>query len=166
MESKKVCITGISGYLGSWVLKTYLDSDTGFSIRGTVRDPHNKKRIDPLRKAIGEKFDEVELVAVDLNDAASIDKAIEGCNYVVHTASPFPVGEPKNEDDVIKPAVEGTQAVLDACRKHKVRRLVVTSSIVSIVDYARDVSGTVCTEDHWLENYGKDLHKLYFIICL
>ena len=114
MESHIVCITGVSGYLGAWVLKTFLDSDAGFSIRATVRDPNNEKKIAPLKESMGEKFDEVELVSADLTNPESIDKAIEGCTYVVHTASPFPVKPPKREIEIIKPAVEGTTAVLDA----------------------------------------------------
>jgi dihydroflavonol-4-reductase len=59
-------------------------------------------------------------------------KAIEGSNYVVHTASPFPLADPKNEDDLIKPAVEGTMAVMRAAHKYKVKRVVITSSVVAI----------------------------------
>ena len=151
---QKVCITGVSGYLGSWVLKAFLDCDHKFDIRATLRDPQNKEKIDPLKESLGDKFSEVELVAADLTDPESLDAAIEGCDYVVHTASPFPAKPPKNEDDLIKPAVEGTKAVLNACRKYNVKRLVVTSSIAAILDYSRDISGTVCNEDQWLENFG------------
>lgn len=63
--------------------------------------------MQPLQESLGDKYDQVEFVAADLTDPESIDKAIEGCEYVVHTASPFPANVPKNEDDVIKPAVEG-----------------------------------------------------------
>ena len=139
----KVCIIGVSGYLGSWVLKAFLDCDQEFDIRATVRDPANKEKIATLEESLGSKFSEIELVAADLTDAESLDLAIEGCDYVVHTASPFPSKPPKNEDDIIRPAVEGTQAVLKACRKHNVKRLVATSSIVAIIDYSRDISGTV-----------------------
>jgi nucleoside-diphosphate-sugar epimerase len=50
----------------------------------------------------------------------------------VHTASPFPIASPKNEDDVVKPALEGTTAVLKACHQNKIKRLVITSSIAAI----------------------------------
>lgn len=66
--------------------------------------------------------------------ADSLMIAIEGCEYVVHTASPFPLVEPKDENELIKPAVDGTLAVMQACRKHKVKRVVVTSSVASIFD--------------------------------
>jgi len=51
---------------------------------------------------------------------------------VVHTASPFPVANPKNEQVLIKPAVEGTLAALRGAQKHKCKRVVVTSSVASI----------------------------------
>lgn len=69
--------------------------DGGFKVRGTVRDKSNKQKIDPLREAFGENFEHLELVEADLNDAASLDRAIEGANFVVHTASPFPPAVPK-----------------------------------------------------------------------
>ena len=89
-----------------------------------------------------------------MTDAASVDKAIEGCDYVIHTASPFPSQQPKNENDLIRPAVEGTKAVLDACKKHAVKKLVVTSSVAAIIDYSKYVEGKVLTEEDWLEDYG------------
>jgi len=154
-DNPKVCITGTSGYLGSWVLKKFMDcQDPKFDIRGTVRDPSNKEKIQPLQESLGEEFDNVELVAADLTDAASVDKAIEGCDYVIHTASPFPSKQPKNENDLIRPAVEGTKAVLDACKKHAVKKLVVTSSVAAIIDYSKYEEGKVLTEEDWLEDYG------------
>jgi dihydroflavonol-4-reductase len=56
------------------------------------------------------------LVNADLTNPESLNKAIEGCDFVVHTASPFPPAVPRHEDDIIKPAVEGTLAVMKAAR--------------------------------------------------
>lgn len=110
-----VCITGVSGYIGSWVAKTFLE-DGSFKVRGTVRDPKNEAKIKPLRTAFGDSlFSKLELVAADLLDADSLSKAIAGADIVVHTASPFPIADPKDEQEVIKPAVEGTLAVMRAC---------------------------------------------------
>ena len=55
-----------------------------------------------------------------------------GCTYIVHTASPYPLEEPRDENIIIKPAVEGTIAVMKAAHAHKIKRVVITSSIVSI----------------------------------
>ena len=133
MESSKkiVTITGITGFLGSHVCLTFLKDGT-FKVRGTVRDKNNEKKIDPIKKAFGEYFDQLELVEANLNDAESLHKAIEGSTYVVHTASPFPLGEPKNERDLIDPAVNGTKAVMEGAHKHKVKRVVITSSCAAI----------------------------------
>ena len=77
-----------------------------------MRDPLNQSKIDPLNKAFGELFDKLEIVAADLLEPESIHRAVEGCNYVIHTASPLPVRPPKDENMLIKPAVEGTLTVL------------------------------------------------------
>ena len=73
------------------------------------------------------------LVEADLNDKDSIMNAIKGAHFVVHTASPFPLKPPKNEADLINPAVNGTLAVMEACRVNKIKRVVITSSIASIL---------------------------------
>jgi dihydroflavonol-4-reductase len=63
----------------------------------------------------------------------------------VHTASPFPLASPKNEDEVVKPALEGTNAVLKACHQNKIKRLVITSSCAAI--FVNDKKGVYTVED-------------------
>ena len=62
---------------------------------------------------------------------SSIAAAINGSTYVVYTASPFQISY-NTEDDLIKPAVEGTLAVLNACKANKVKRVVITSSLDAV----------------------------------
>ena len=84
-------------------------------------------------KALGEElFGRLEIVEMNLLNEKQIDKAVEGCDYVIHVASPFPYKEPKNEEDVIEPAFKGTLYVLRAAYKHKVKRVVLTSSVATI----------------------------------
>ena len=98
--------------------------------------------MEPLRKAYGEElFNQLELVEADLLDEQSLFRAIEGAKYVVHTASPFPLKAPKDENTLIKPAVEGTLAAMKACHKNKVERIVITSSVASIA-YISDKTKT------------------------
>ena len=60
-------------------------------------------------------------------------RAVKGCDYVIHTASPFPSSEPKDASELIEPAKEGTLAVLKACSEAgTVRRVVLTSSCVAV----------------------------------
>ena len=106
-------ITGVNGYLGSWITLKALQTKK-YKVRGTVRDHTSKAKTAPLKEALGDLFDELELVSVDLSDKDSIAKAVAGCDFILHVASPYPNDTPKNEDDVIKPAVDGTIAVLEA----------------------------------------------------
>ena len=124
--------------------------DGSFEVRGTVRDPTNEKKIKPLRENLP-NFDQLTLVQADLLDAESIMKAVEGADIVIHTASPFPLDNPKNEQDLIKPAVEGTLAVMRACHFHKVKRVVITSSIAAVADMKPEnmPNPKIFNETHW-----------------
>ena len=76
----------------------------------------------------------MELVEADLLNAESMAAAIVGSTFVVHTASPFVLQNPPDADTLIRPAVEGTTAVLNACKANNVQKLVITSSIAAIRD--------------------------------
>jgi dihydroflavonol-4-reductase len=85
-------------------------------------------------------------VSADLTKKETIEQAIEGCEYVLHVASPFPSESPKNDDELVKPAVEGTVAVLEACDTHNVKRVVITSSWATIEDFT--LGDVEINEDH------------------
>ena len=127
-----VTVTGATGYIGSHCCKLLLESGK-YKVRGTVRSKTNESKIAPIREGIGELFDQLELVEADLLDEESLIKAVEGSTYVLHVASPFVLEEPKDENVLIKPAVEGTLAVMKAAKASKTKRVVVTSSIAAIV---------------------------------
>lgn len=149
----KVLITGVSGYVGSYVCKTFLE-DGRFQIRGTVRNKANKSKIDPLQRGYGyELFSRLELVDADLMNEESILAAAEGCDYIVHTASPVcDVSKVyDNEDEIINPAVDGTLAIMKAAQKNKVRKVVITSSVAAIVGGHEDDSEKVFTEEDWTD---------------
>ena len=134
MESNKplVVITGITGYVGSQVCYHFLKHG-GFKVRGTVRSTKNPKKMQPLVKAFGQElYNQLELVEADLLDENSLLAAASGCEYIVHTASPFPIAEPKDEMELIAPAVNGTLAMMKAAHQNKVKRIVITSSVAAI----------------------------------
>lgn len=142
-----VTITGVTGYLGSQVCLQFLQSDK-FRVRGTVRSKANAAKIDPLKKAFGDKFDQMEIVEADLLKPESMVEACSGSNYVVHVASPFPLAPPENEDDLIKPALEGTTSVMKAAIAAGAKKVVLTSSCVSI-GMGYPIDKTEFTEEYW-----------------
>ncbi|ESO10708.1 hypothetical protein HELRODRAFT_72599, partial [Helobdella robusta] len=157
--TSEVLVTGASGYLASHVVKILLQD--GYSVRGTVRSLKNPQKVEPLRdiERACPGCQPLDLVEADLLNAESINRAVESCEYVIHVASPFPVAEPKSESELVKPAVEGTMSVLQACRRHGVRRLVLTSSIVSVIgDFATFPANKVVTEECWGSPDVKDAY--------
>ncbi|KAL5706994.1 Tetraketide alpha-pyrone reductase 1 [Ranunculus cassubicifolius] len=122
----KVCVTGASGYVASWLVKRLLLS--GYHVKGTVRDPGNHKKLAHLWKLEGAK-ERLEVVKADLMEEGSFDDAIMGCEGVFHTASPVlgPKSDPQTE--ILDPAVNGTLNVLRSCKKNpQLKRVVLTSS--------------------------------------
>ena len=87
----------------------------------------------PLRNLVPDAKYPLQLVPADLQDAESWTRAFKGCTYVDHIASPVPTTSPRDENELIKPAVEGTLNVLKACAESgTVKRVVLTSSIAVI----------------------------------
>ena len=86
----------------------------------------------PLIEHFGDHLENVEFFNADLSDPNSIDQAVNGCDFVIHTASPVTINNPQDHDDVIGPAVSGVKNILEAAQKYKIKRVVITSSVSSI----------------------------------
>ena len=86
----------------------------------------------PIIDHFGDRLAEVDFFNADLTDSNSIEQAVQGCDFVIHTASPVTINNPRNHDDVIGPAVSGVKNVLDAAQKHKIKRVVITSSVSAV----------------------------------
>ena len=132
--NKKVLLTGISGYIGNHCAVELLKN--GYSVRGSVRSLSKKEKvIEAITKEIDPK-DNLEFCELDLLEDKGWDKAMEGCEFVLHVASPFINIEPKDENEYIRPAVDGTMRALKAAKKAGVKRVVLTSSMVSMLEDA------------------------------
>ena len=150
MEKKTIVVTGASGYLGSWIVKTALDH--GYTVRGTVRDPENEEKVGHLKELDGAK--RLSLYQADLLAAGAFDEAAKGADAIVHSASPYIV---QNVEDgykqLVEPAVEGTRNVLAAAgRAESVGRVVLTSSVVAIMGdaaEAKEYPDRVVDESRW-----------------
>jgi nucleoside-diphosphate-sugar epimerase len=134
-----VLVTGASGYLASHVVQQLLQ-DGRFRVRGTVRNFDNEKKVKFLRELVPEAKYPLRLIEADLLKPKTWAEAVRRCRYVAHVASPLIV-KTKSPNEFIKPAVEGTTNVLKACAEAgTVRRVVVTSSTVTVVGLAGDPS--------------------------
>lgn len=143
-----VLVTGASGFVGSHVIQQLLMSGN-FVVRGSIRNANNEQKTKHLHTLCPEAKYPLQLVQADLLESESWISAVKECTYVIHVASPFPSESPKNEDEVIKPAVEGTKSILEACANAGcVKRVVVTSSCVAIYVGNQD-DGRMLMEKDW-----------------
>lgn len=151
-KTKPVLVTGGSGYVASWIIKMLLEE--GIDVHATVRDPSNAKKVNHLMALAKESTGKLKLFKSDLLDTDSFDEPMRGCEMVIHTASPFFISGIKNpEEELIRPAKEGTRNVLESAKRNPaVQRVVLTSSVVAIYGDNADISftpGQVFTEKDW-----------------
>jgi dihydroflavonol-4-reductase len=131
MTKPTVLITGISGFIARHCAVEMLKA--GYGVRGTVR---SLSRSAEVQASLGNHADvaRLEFAAADLESDAGWDAAVAGCTHVLHVASPFPTKQPRDEQELIRPAVEGTLRVLRAAAAASgVERFVQTSSMVAVM---------------------------------
>jgi len=146
-EGKTVLVTGGSGFLGGWCVVELLRR--GHTVRTTVRD---LAREVAVRAAVASQVDAGErlsVLAADLLADEGWAEAVAGCDHVLHVASPFPPVQPKDPDELIVPARDGTLRVLRAALDAGVERVVVTSSVAAISGSGKPVAGRPLDERDW-----------------
>jgi dihydroflavonol-4-reductase len=145
-QSQTVLVTGGSGFLGGWCVAELLRR--GYRVRTTVRDLSREAEV---RGAVGSgaSAESLSVFAADLRSDDGWEEAVRGCDYVLHTASPFPPAQPKDPDELIVPAREGTLRVLRAAFGAGVERVVVTSSVAAVGGGAKP--GKPLDEENWTD---------------
>lgn len=151
MAHQTVLVTGAGGFIAGHTIVAFLDA--GWAVRGTVRD---LGRADVLRAAFAKQADvsKLDFVEADLLADDGWDDAVAGCDCVAHVASPFPLRLPKDENMVIRPAVEGSLRVLEAAARHGTPRVVQTSSIAAVIPGHGHARTAPFTEDDWADLDG------------
>lgn len=145
-----VLVTGGSGYIASWIVRYLLED--GHRVRATVRDPEKPTGLEHLHALDREHPGQLTLHAADLLDRGSFAAAMDGCELVIHTASPFLMGHIRDpQAELIRPALEGTRNVLAGVdQTESVKRTVLTSSVAAIYGDCADMLGKDCfTEADW-----------------
>ena len=139
----KVLVTGASGYIALHCIFELLSN--GYQVKGSLRDLNRK---DEVRKSFGKNFhnNNLDFCKLNLLNDEGWDDAVSDCDYLFHIASPCFIEEPKNENELIIPALEGTLRALKAAHKSGVKKVVLTSSMGAIA-YGHNKSH--CTTSDW-----------------
>ena len=149
--SAPVLVTGATGYVAGWLVKRLLDQ--GFTVHAAVRDPADTDKPKYLNELAQHSAGSLQYFKANLLDEGSYAEAMQGCEVVFHTASPFSLSAKDSQKELIEPAQLGTRNVLEqANRIDSVRRVVVTSSCAAIYGDNADlenVEGGQFTEADW-----------------
>ena len=149
--NKPVMVTGANGYVASWLVKRLLEE--GLTVHAAVRNPSKTEKHAHLDAVAEKASGNIKYFAADLLTEGAYAEAMEGCQVVFHTASPFTLDVKDPQKDLIDPAVKGTANVLNQANKvESVERVVVTSSCAAIYCDAIDTvnaPGGKLTEEVW-----------------
>ena len=148
---EKVLVTGGSGFIALHCIDQLLEK--GFMVRTTIRSESRKEEINKAMDKYPNLDQNLEFHICDLLKDEGWEAAVDGCDYVLHVASPFILEVPSDENVLIKPAVDGTLRVLNACSKAHVKKVVLTSSVAAVA-YGHGVEKTY-DESDW-SNTGED----------
>ncbi len=128
--SSPILVTGASGFVAIHTIVQLLEQ--GYTVRGTLRTMSREAEVRETISKYVQANDRFEILPVDLEQDSGWDEAMKDVEYVLHVASPFPLFEPKHEDELIIPAVQGTLRVLRAAHKVRVKRVVQVSSVAAV----------------------------------
>jgi dihydroflavonol-4-reductase len=151
---KKILVTGGSGFIAKHVILQLLNE--GFEVRASVRSLDRSSEIMDAMVLHAKNTNDLEqrltFCELDLTNDDGWNEALQNCQALMHTASPFPLEQPEDEDELIKPAVEGTLRALKAAQEAGVERVILTSSVASIYNKRLAAGRNRYDETDWSEN--------------
>ncbi|KAG1658588.1 hypothetical protein FOA52_016200 [Chlamydomonas sp. UWO 241] len=156
-----IALTGATGFVAGSILQRLLA--LGHTVHGTCRDPAKAKALMELPGASVR----LKLFAADLTTPGAYDEAFQGCDAVVHCASPYiSTVKPGKEaqEKLVKPAVQGTENVLASVNKvATIKRVVLTSSCAAIYGIPGELGKDhVYTEADWCASPSVDVLPYFF----
>jgi dihydroflavonol-4-reductase len=148
----KVLVTGANGHLGYNLCKALL-ARRGYEVRASVRSLADAARTTPLR-ALGE----IELAELDVRDPVKFDAALKGVEILFHVAATYAIVTRGADavDAMMRDSVEGVEVALAAAAGAGARKVVLTSSTVTLP--LRRPGEPPATETDW----NSDLRVPYF----
>ena len=149
----KVLLTGASGYIGKHITLQLLNQ--GYEVRASVR---TLAKSSEVRNAVlphlldSSNVDaKLTFIELDLEKDAGWTDALKGIDVLMHTASPFPLNSPKDENELIRPAVDGTLRALKAAKESGVKRVILTSSVAAIYGCDLPAGASAYDETMWTD---------------
>lgn len=147
-----VLVTGGSGYIAGFCMAQLLRE--GWRVRTTVRTLSREADLRRTLAKLTDPGDRLQVVTADLNADAGWREAARGCDYILHVASPLPSKNPKDDDELVRPARDGALRVLAAARDEGVRRVVMTASTAAVA-YGHGGRETPFTETDWSDETNR-----------
>ncbi|MBO0947968.1 aldehyde reductase [Fibrella sp. HMF5405] len=150
-----VLVTGGTGFVGVHCIVQLLQQ--GYTVRTTVRSLKRRNDVLNMVETAGIRSSgRLTFIEADLLSDTNWATAAAGCTYVLHVASPIFLNVPKDENELIRPAVDGTIRVLVAARDAGVKRVVMTSNF-GAVGYSHTDTTKIITEESWTDPAEKGL---------
>lgn len=157
---QRVLILGGTGYLGSHIVKNFVDSGD-YIVRTTTTNLSDPTKMKGLKQILGNYEDLqrrglIEFSQVDILNPRDVEQAAIGCSIIVHSASPTPIGlikDAKEQEMLQNTILQGMKNVLQAVRSQGVKRLVLTSSTTCVIDKikTKGIKNVVVTEANWAD---------------
>jgi len=128
---EKVLVTGATGYIGLHCIHQLLNQ--GYAVNGSVRSPERKNEVVDALHGHNTSTENLNLYTLNLTEDSGWDKAMEGCDFLLHVASPISL-ERTDEAYYNKPEIDGVQRVQKKKKKYNIKKVVLTSSVAAIFD--------------------------------
>ncbi len=152
MPPKTVLVTGSSGYIAKHIVLGLLNA--GHAVRGSVRSLARSREVeDAVRPHLADPaaIDGLSFVELDLEKDTGWASAMDGVDVLMHTASPFPMTQPRHAEDLIRPAVDGALRALRAAKAAGIRRVILTASVACVMYAGFPRTKAVYTEEDWTD---------------
>ena len=128
---EKVLVTGATGYIGLHCIHQLLNQ--GYAVNGSVRYPDRKDEIVNALHGYNTSTEHLNLFTLNLTEDTGWDEAMEGCDFLLHVASPISL-ERTDEAYFVQPAIDGVKRALSFAKKYNIKKVVLTSSVAAIFD--------------------------------
>ncbi|XP_050218421.1 putative anthocyanidin reductase [Mercurialis annua] len=163
----KVCVTGGSGYIGSWLINKLLHK--GYTVHATFRNLEDTSKVDFL-KSLPNAESNLVLFQADLYNYNDFEQAIHGCEFVFHVATPLQHNPQSSQyKDMAEATVAGAKNIVKICIRSKtVKRFIYTATVLAASPLNEDgISFKCCMDEscwtplHLSFSYGNGFCKSY-----